>query len=66
MAFLICPRSLSSLWADRWEGGATVKNSSNELVNIRIAYSSVDPEFIDMMEIKTLEGRAFSREMGTG
>lgn len=42
-----------------------IENSKGELVNLSVAHSQVDYDFVGLMEMEIVEGRSFSREMST-
>ena len=48
-----------------WQSPFTIEDSGGAFINKPFSYVLVDYDFIDLMGMKVLEGRSFSREMGT-
>lgn len=58
-------RSLSAIWAGSWNMAVKVENPDDELADLNMAFSYVDTDFAELMEMKVLEGRFFSRDIKT-
>ena len=58
-------RSNRSFGTGSWNTGCMIEDSGGKIVNKVFGYLLVDYDFIDLMGMKVLEGRSFSREMGT-